>query len=135
MHSQQIDLIDNPIQTKEIKELIVEQSATGTIKISHPGGGTDDFADSLAIASYLVTEAAGSSSLKADFNIAERHYGIKTDINGVAFTAPSPEMISDTLGHPVQDNAHEYIKHPETGQLVKREDFEDDPDDSINVAF
>jgi len=134
IHSQQLDLLDNPIQTKEIKELIVEQAASGNIKISHPTGGTDDFADSTAIACHLVTEEMGGS-LKADFKIAERSYGIKTDINGTALSAPSPEMLSEQFGQSIMDNSDDFIKHPETGKLVRKDELEDEPDDGMGALF
>ncbi len=135
VHSQQIDLLDNPIQTKEMKELIVLQSSAGLIKIKHPSGGSDDYADSTAIAAYLVTEETGGSNLKADFMAPMSDHGIKVDTNGVAFTAPSPEMLAEVFGDDVQDNSALYVKHPETGQLVRKEDLEDEPDDGTNFSF
>lgn len=135
VHSQQMDLLDNPTQTKEIKELVVEQSSAGTIKIGHPAGGSDDYADSLAIASYLVTEDVGGANLKADFKMPTQTYGIKTDVTGKAFTAPSPEMLTEQLGGDITDNAELYVKHPETGKLTRKEDLEDEPDDGVNFSF
>jgi len=93
VHSQGIDLLDNPIQTKEFKELVVEQSNAGNIKIGHPSGGSDDYADSMAIASYLATEDAGHD-FKTEIAMPVKSFGIQTDKNGIAFTAPSPEMLA-----------------------------------------
>lgn len=134
IHSQQIDLLDNKVQTKEIKELVVEQTNAGTFRIGHPAGGSDDFSDSLAISSFHVTEEVGGSALKTDFAMSGMLYKVKTDAHGVAYTAPSVEMISDQLGG-VIDNSHEYTKHPETGKLVKKSSLEDEPDDGVHGMF
>lgn len=135
VHSQQIDLLDNSIQTTEIKELVVEQTNAGNFRIGHPAGGSDDYADAMAIASFLVTEEVGGSNLKADFKLAETTYGIKMDANGRCFTAPSPELVSEELGGGIQDNSEDYVKHPETGKLVKKSELEDEPDSGIHGAF
>lgn len=136
-HSQQIDLLDNEIQTKEIKELIVEQSNAGSIRIGHPAGGTDDFADSLAIASYLATEGV-NNGLKSDMEMSSENYGIKTDVNGNAFAAPSPDMLAMDKRYDdydqVVDNASLYKKDPETGKLKRIEDIEDEVDDGIHMV-
>jgi hypothetical protein len=134
VHSQQIDLVDNPIQTKEIKELVVEQSNAGNFKIGHPSGGSDDYSDSMAIASFLVTEAVGGANLKVDFGMSGNHYDIKVDNKGTAFTAPSVDMISERLGGAL-DNSHEYIIDSETGKLVKKSESEDEVDDGVNYMF
>ncbi len=42
IHNQGIDLLDHEIMSSEIKQLQVEQTTTGTIRIGHPPGGTDD---------------------------------------------------------------------------------------------
>tara|TARA_R110000868_G_C10973188_1_gene771548 strand:+ start:82641 stop:84473 length:1833 start_codon:yes stop_codon:yes gene_type:complete len=138
VHSQGIDLLDNPIQTKEFKELVVEQSASGNIKIGHPGGGSDDFADSMAIASFLAAEETGQS-MNTEIVMPVKDYGIKTDVNGVAFTAPSPEMIAANGDYAeynnVMDNSSNYVKHPETGRLVRIEEVEDEIDDGVQFSF
>lgn len=135
VHSQQIDLLDNPVQTKEIKELVVEQSSAGTIKIGHPAGGSDDFSDSTAIAAYLVTEELGGANLKADFKMPMQTYGIKTDSFGRAFTAPSPEMLTEQLGSDIVDNSELYAKDPKSGKLVRKDELEEEPDDGVNFSF
>lgn len=137
IHSQQIDLLDNNIQTKEIKELIVEQSNAGTIKIGHPAGGTDDFADSLAISSFLAVEEV-NNGFKSEIEIATENYGIQTDINGVAFTAPSPDVIASDgrFGdyEDVMDNSSLYRKDPKDGKLKRIDDIEDEVDDGIHLV-
>ncbi len=55
IHSQQIELLDFPAQFKELKELQVGQTATGQVKIGHIAGGHDDYADVIAMTSYLAT--------------------------------------------------------------------------------
>lgn len=136
VHSQQIDLLDNNIQTKEIKELVVEQTSAGSIKIGHPAGGTDDFADSLAIAGFLATEGV-NNTLRTSTEIATETYGIKTDIHGNAFTAPSPDMIASDRRFSeyaeVQDNSMLFRKCPETRKLKKIADLDDEMDDGIHL--
>ncbi len=135
VHSQQMDLLDNARQTKEIKELIVEQAPSGNIKIGHPSGGSDDYSDSLAIASYLATEESGGVGLKVNFSMPVKDYGIKKDINGRSFDAPSPEMLAEEYGNEVMDNSDNYMKHPDTGKLVRKEELDDTPDDGIHGLF
>lgn len=134
IHSQQIDLLDNPIQSKEIKELVVEQTNAGNFRIGHPSGGSDDYSDSMSIAAFLVTEEVGGANLKANFETAGNYYDIQTDATGRAFSAPSVDMISEELGG-VMDNSHEYIKDPETGKLIRRSQSEDEGDDGIHGVF
>ena len=134
VHGQQIDFLDNPIQSKEIKELVVEQTNAGNFKIGHPSGGSDDYSDSVAISSFLVTEEVGGANLKVDFQMSGMLYKIKTDSTGRAFTAPSVDMISEELGGAI-DNSHEYAVDPETGKLVRRSLLEDEPDDGIHGMF
>lgn len=135
IHSQQLDLLDNPIQTKEMKELIVEQTSAGSVKIGHPSGGSDDFADSMAIASFLLTEEIGSGQLEANFKMAAQIHNVKMSTTGRCFTAPPPELLSQEFGQNINDNSHMFTKHPETGKLVKKEDLEDFADDGIHVVF
>lgn len=140
VHSQQIDLLDHEQQSKEIKELIVEQSATGTIRIGHPAGGHDDFADSLAVASFLATEGQTTGGFEFEAIASVKTHGVKSDINGIAFTAPSPEMLvmSGHLPANVMDNAALYGIDPIDGRLKRREDFEDvepEEDDGVHIDF
>ncbi len=135
-HSQQIDLLDNPIQSKELKELLVEQTPSGNIKIGHPQAGSDDYADSLATASFLVTEAEGTDLVT--FNTADnvRSYGISVDKQGIAFGAPSPDLLvqSGHLTENVKDNVDSgrYIRDGVTGRLRIRteEEMEEDEGDT-----
>lgn len=130
VNSQQMDLLDHEQQAKELKELVVEQSATGTIKIGHPAGGKDDFADSLAIASFLATEGQTTGRFEFESALPVKAYGIKVDVDGKAFTAPSPEMLaaSGHLPAGVMDNAELYGVDPYDGRFKRKEDFEDPED-------
>jgi hypothetical protein len=137
VHSKQIDLLDHNIQTKELKELVVEQTATGTVKISHPQGGTDDYADSLAISSYLATEGQSTGKFTFNTSLSVKSYGIQVDTTGKAFDAPSPDMLvlSGHLPENVMDNSASYGIDPEDGKLKRLEDFIDEEDDGINFDF
>ncbi len=130
VHSQQLDMLDNATQTKEIKELIVEVAASGTIKIGHPTGGSDDFSDSLAIASFYATEGQSTGKFAFDTSTPVKSYGVKSDVNGTAFTAPSADMLvqSGHLTANVVDNSDLYVRDPETGKLVRSTTLEDDDD-------
>lgn len=141
VHSQQLDLLDHDDQVKEMKALIVEQSATGTIRIGHPPGGHDDYADALAVAAFLATEGQTTGAFEFEAVSAVKTHGVRADVNGIAFTAPSPDMMvmSGHLPANVSDNSALYGIDPVDGRLKKREDFEDpddpDDDDGINVSF
>lgn len=129
VHSQQIDLLDHEKLTKEIKELVIEQTGSGQIRIGHPAGGSDDYADSTAIAAYLAVESAGQMGYS--FEVASREtYGIKTDTNGRTFVAPPPEILGEAMGASVIDNSADYYKCPQTGKLKRRDDDEEDDIDS-----
>lgn len=137
IHSQQIDLLDNELQTREIKELMVEQAATGTVKIGHPAAGSDDFADSLAVASYLCTEQGHGVGITFSTSSGDATYGIKVDINGRTMgQAPSADMLvsSGHLPENVIDNSSSYAIDPKDGRLKhisKIDDLiEEDEDDS-----
>lgn len=139
VHSQQLDLLDHDLQARELKELVVEQSATGTIKIGHPAAGSDDFADALAVASFLATEGQTTGKFEFESVTGAKTYGIKTDKQGNAFTAPSPDMLvaSGHLPENVMDNSSQYGIDPEDGKLKRRENFinGDDDDDGIHFMF
>lgn len=138
IHSQQLDLVDNPRQTKEIKELVVEQGSSGIIKIGHPSGGSDDYADALAVAAYLSVKAV-NNSVHMQSEMANTSYGIRQDHNGNTFTAPSPDIIAmdgrygEYSG--ISDNSSSYVRDPETGRLKRAVDSDDEPDDGCNVSF
>ena len=140
IHGQQIDLLDCPVQTKEIKELVVEQTATGTIRIGHPAGGSDDYSDSLSTASYLAIENVGGEQLT--FNQADnmKSYGVKVDIvTKRALGAPSPELLVQTGHLPINvvDNvdSEKYVRDPYTNKLRLRTEEEIDEDDSTEPTF
>lgn len=140
IHSQQIDLLDEEQQIKELKELVVEQSATGTIKIGHPAGGKDDYADSLAIATFLATEGQTTGKFEFETVTAAKTYGVRTDSEGRAFSAPSIDML--TLGGylpaTAYDNTGMYGIDPSDGKLKRKSDFMDqtgEDDDPFQVDF
>lgn len=137
IHSQQADLLDIEIQTRELKELVVEQSQSGQIKISHPMGGTDDYADALAVSAFLATEQIGTGIFEVVSGAAGMTYGMNTDLTGKAFKAPSPDMLrsSGHLSEHTLDNSTEFAIDPKTGKLIKREDLEDDGDDGSQIIF
>jgi len=139
VHSQQVDLLDHEEQFNEIKALVVEQSATGTIRIGHPPGGHDDFSDALAVASYLATEGQTTGAFEFETVSVVKTHGVKSDINGIAFSAPSPEMLvsSGHLPSNVSDNSALYGIDPVDGRLKKKEDFEDpdEEDDGVQIDF
>ena len=120
IHNNDIDLLDHPATVKELKELIVEQTPTGMVRISHPPGGHDDYADSLAIASYMASEKAGSGSFQVTEVAGVNTRGVQVDkSSGKAFTAPSPEMLQDVYKATIVDNSDMYEVDPETGKLSK----------------
>jgi len=135
VHSQQIDLVDHEKQIKELKELVVEQTGSGQIRIGHPAGGSDDYSDATAIAAYEAVEAAGTVGFTFETAMPVKDYGIKTDINGKAFTAPSPEMLAELFSYGIVDNSDLYMQDAD-GKLVSKESLEDeDEDDGMNVVF
>jgi hypothetical protein len=139
IHSQQSDLLDNEIQIRELKELIVEQGQSGNIKIGHPAGGTDDFADSLAVSAFLATEELGTGVFEVVSGSTGQDYGVKTDSQGRAIgKAPSTDMLvsSGHLAENVMDNSNEFAKDPKTGKLMRKEDLDDDEtDDGSQFVF
>lgn len=136
-HSQQIDLLDIEIQTRELKELVVEQAATGNIRIGHPNGGSDDYADSLAISAFQATEEVGTGQF--NFNAASNvnSYGIETDLTGITFKAPSTDQLvaSGHLNKSIMDNSSEFYVDPETGKLKKKDEDDDEGEDGTNFSF
>lgn len=139
IHSQQADLLDNEVQTRELKELIVEQSGTGQIRIGHPSGGTDDYADALAVSAFLATEEVGTGIFEVVSGASGQTYGVPVDSLGRAIgKAPSADMLvqSGHLAESVMDNAEEFVRDPKNNKLVRRVDFEDDEaDDSSQFVF
>lgn len=134
IHSQQMDLLDNETLKGELKSLVVEQTPSGQIRIGHPQGGTDDYADATAISAYLAVEKAGQLGYDFQSNLGPKDYDIKTDVHGTAFTAPSAEMLADSYGYDIFDNSSDYVKHPKTGKLVRRSTLEDEEDEDIDPS-
>lgn len=127
IHNQNVDLLDVPLLHKEIKELQVEQTPNGQIRIGHPQGGSDDLADALAVACFNSMEKSGTMGIIMGEVASGRDSRVRTDVNGRAFTAPSAEMLEDFKGfRNVLDNSAEWVKDPETKQWVKRSDLEEE---------
>jgi len=136
VNSGQIQLLDHPKMLKELKQLIVEQTSNGNIKIGHPNGGSDDYADSLAIAAYEAVESCGVGTFNFDATLPTRDFGIDVDKNGTPFTAPSPEMLADSLGLSFTCNGSSFVKHPITGKLIPIDELKDKPgDDGFVFSF
>ncbi len=136
IHNNAIDLLDIPLQTKEIKELQVEQAGGGQVKISHLLGSHDDTACALAIAVHTAYEKSGGGQIT--FTDISNPYSQPIDIaTGRTYTAPSPEMLGGYKGfEDVVDNTSEWTTDPETGELVKISELEEDlDDDGPNFSF
>ena len=135
IHSNNLDLLDHADTILELKQLQVEQSSMGTIRIGHPVGGKDDHADSLAIASYLAMEGR----VIAEFGIAGTegdHMNVRKDSTGRAIDAPSAEMVGSVQGIQVTDNIGEYYKDEDgKWKKVSEEEEEDDGDLGGGIAF
>lgn len=124
IHNQQLDILDNKAEITEIKQLQVEQSSTGTVKIGHPVGGHDDYVAATAVATYLLTENMGKVGIDQS-EVAADPYGIPVDSSGRAFKAPSPEMLGTVMNSPVYDNSMLFEKDPETGEIRLRQDLDE----------
>ncbi len=139
IHSQQADLLDSEVQTKELKELIVEQGNMGSIRIGHPSGGSDDYATSLAISSYLATQDAATGNFEFVGGSSTKSYGLAVDKNGISFKAPSAQLLvrSGHLPESVEDNSDQFEIDPETGKLIRKSDKKDsdDSDDGTHIIF
>lgn len=126
IHNQKIDLLDNAQCIKEIKQLQVEQTSTGTVRIGHPPGGHDDCADVVAICSYLLAFGLHRAGIDVG-EVAGIDYGIKTDRNGKPIgQAPSAEMLSEVYEYSIFDNSELWTRHPETKKWVKRSELEEE---------
>lgn len=139
IHNSQMDLLDIPLLAKEIKELKVEQTASGQIRIGHPPGGSDDLSDALAVAAYKSLEKAGVVNIMSGDISGAMDYGVRTDIAGRAFSAPPVELLQEFSGfRGTIDNSGEFMKDPKTGNWVKRsevEDLEGTNSDGPNFVF
>jgi len=126
IHNQRIDLLDHEIMRSEIKQLQVEQTATGTVKIGHPPGGKDDCADSLAIATFIVSENLNKMQVSMT-EWAGMEGAVKVDSRtGRALVAPSPATLAaDYFNKDFVDNSGLYEKDEKTGRLKKSDDDDD----------
>ena len=131
IHSLNIDLLDDPIQTRELKQLQVEQTNTSLVRIGHPSGGSDDCSDALALAAYLAVAESGKGEF-GDTHIVGQNILGATAIRQTV--APSPEFMGQLTGTPVEDNTKDYIWNPDTNRL-ERVDPDDDDDDGINISM
>lgn len=137
-HARQIDVLDNEVQTRELKELVVEQASTGNIRIGHPNGGSDDFSDALAISAYQATEEVGTGQFNFSSATPLNDYGIEADIMGRTFKAPSTDqlVLSGHLAAQIVDNNANFVKDEKTGKLKKVDDDEDeDTTDGTHFSF
>jgi len=127
IHNQQFDLLDIPLLHKEIKELVVEQTASGQIRIGHPQGGSDDLSDATAVAAFRVMEKAGVVQVQyGEVSIVNDH-GVRVDAQGRAFTAPPVELLGNYQGFQgVIDNSKEWAKDPTTGKWRRISEMEEE---------
>lgn len=139
IHNQRIDLLDNELLCSEIKQLQVEQTPTGTVKIGHPPGGTDDAATSLAIATFIVAE--NINKMQIDMGRWAGFEGaVSTDNKGRAFVAPTPSMIARKyFKTEFVDNSSLYEKDTKTGKWKRIDDDDDGSSfgggDGVNFSF
>lgn len=137
IHNLKIDLLDNNLAVSEIKQLQVEQSSTGTVRIGHPVGGHDDAASVTAVASFLLVNNLNKAGVVDESEIAGMDYGLMLDAGGKTITqAPSAEMLGDMYGYGIDNNASEYVKDPETGEYKSvDEEEEEDKNGEIGGDF
>lgn len=137
IHSQQIDLLDHEKLSKELKELVIEQAGNGQIKIGHPPGGSDDYADSTAISAFLAVESAGVMGYSFETSLGRQDYGVAMDTSGRTFVAPPPEILAESYGYEIQDNSKDFERDPKTGRLkrIEEDDEKDDMEDDDGPQF
>lgn len=129
IHNLKVDLLDNIMAVTEIKQLKVEQSSTGLVRIGHPPGGHDDCADVTAIATYLLVFNLHKGGMMDASEIAGGDYGINLDSKGNSITqAPTAEMLGGLYGHEIFDNSAAYVRDPKTGELKPYEAEDEDED-------
>lgn len=128
INAQQIDLLDHDKLIRELKEINVSQTGTGQIKIGHPTGGSDDYADATAISAWEAIEMSNkllSDLGDIDVMAGDNDYNIPLDIYGNAFVAPSPEMLGAIYGAEIIDNSLDFLDEEE----------EDDVSSGFDSAF
>lgn len=137
INNQQLDLLDIPLLSKEIKELKVEQTATGQVKIGHPPGGSDDLADAIAVACYKALEKAGMVGMAMGDLAPMEVGGVRIDATGRAFTAPPVDILQKYNGFAyAHDNSGEFAKDPKTGKWVHKSELDDEgPEGSGGADF
>lgn len=127
IHSQKIDLLDNETLIDETKQLVVEQTDTGTVRIGHPPGGHDDHAIATAVATFAATEQLTGTT--ASLAVAGEDDAPQLPDNRV--NAPRAESLADVMGVDFQDNSSDYIIDETTGRLRRRTEEDDEDDDEF----
>lgn len=133
IHSNTVDLLDHKLTATELKQLQVEQSSTGTVTIGHPVGGSDDFADSLAVSCYHAMEG----KVLTEFGIAgidEAQSLVRTDSTGRAVDAPDSTMVAQVQGIEFVDNIGDFYQD-ETGRWRRREESDEDGQEAGDGGF
>jgi hypothetical protein len=137
IHNSILDLLDEPIQIKEIKHLQVEQASAGQIRIGHPVGGHDDLACALAIAVHIALEKSGSGQV--NFLDKSDTYTQPVDKTGKSFTAPNVDTLKNMPGmENLKDNTDLWIKDKLTGELrhiSELENKDDEDEDGFKFSF
>lgn len=132
IHNLKVDLLDNPTNITEIKQLKVEQSSTGLVHIGHPPGGHDDCADVTAISTYLLVYNLHKGGMMDASEIAGADYN-PTDAHSIT-RAPTAEGLSGLYGEDIFDNSALYVRDPKTGELKPYEEEEADDDKAGEVG-
>lgn len=128
IHNQQIDILDDQLQLNEIRQLQVEQTNTGLVRIGHPPGGHDDCSDALSIATFVATEAMNSGNAEmGEFAVGSVSQTPVDPMTGKAFRAPDAEMLGEVYGSEIVDNSGDWEYDKESGTWVKVSDGDDEP--------
>jgi hypothetical protein len=129
IHNLKIDLLDNHINISEIKQLKVEQTSTGLVRIGHPPGGHDDCADVTAISTYILAMNMNKGGV---LDVAEIAGDFGMDYNPDANTisqAPSAEMLGAMYGYEIFNNSAMYVRDPKDGQMKRYDEMEEADED------
>jgi hypothetical protein len=137
IHNNTLDLLDDRTLIKEIKELQVEQTGMGQIRIGHLRGGHDDIACALAIAVHTVMEKSGTGEMTSAGTTTYSEQ--PTDMFGRTFTAPNPELLGAYKGFEgVVDNTKDWIRDSQTGKMRRVSEIEQENEgdnDGFNFAI